>query len=86
MRHLHKIKGITDGTKEYVMSKCKHDANFVVRMVCDEVEKGVNEEQIFETFYVGIVQCMWRTLIVLRQCLKNVAKILILWAFLRIIE
>ncbi|RGY83148.1 DUF6650 family protein [Dorea sp. AM58-8] len=44
MRHLHKIKGITDGTKEYVMSKCKHDANFVVRMVCDEVEKGVNEE------------------------------------------
>lgn len=44
MQHLHKIKGITDGTKEYVMSKCKHDANFVVRMVCDEVEKGVNEE------------------------------------------
>lgn len=44
MRHLHKIKGITDGTKEYVMSKCKQDANFVVRMVCDEVEKGVNEE------------------------------------------
>lgn len=44
MRHLHKINGITDGTREYIISKCKHDANFVVRMVCDEVEKGVTEE------------------------------------------
>lgn len=44
MRNLYKIKGITDGTREYIISKCKHDANFVVRMVCDEVEKGVDEE------------------------------------------
>ena len=44
IRHLHKMNGITDGTKEYIISKCKQDANFVVRMVCDEVEKGVAEE------------------------------------------
>lgn len=44
IRHLHKMNGITDRTKEYIISKCKQDANFVVRMVCDEVEKGVAEE------------------------------------------
>lgn len=44
MRHLHEINGITDGTKEYIISKCSHDANFVVRMVCDEVVEGVAEE------------------------------------------
>lgn len=43
MRHLHKINGITDENKEYIISKCKNDANFVVRMVCNEVEKGVAE-------------------------------------------
>lgn len=44
MRHLYKMNGITDGTREHIISKCKHDANFVVRMVCDEVEKGIVEE------------------------------------------
>lgn len=44
MRNLHKMNGITDGTKEYIISKCRHDANFVVRMVCDEVEKSVVEK------------------------------------------
>lgn len=44
IRHLHKIDGITDETKEYIISKCRHDANFVVRMVCDEVGKGIAEE------------------------------------------
>ena len=44
MRHLHKMNGITDGTKEYIFSKCRYDANFVVRMVCEEVEKGLAEE------------------------------------------
>lgn len=43
MRQLHKIKGITDENKEYIISKCKNDANFVVRMVCNEVEKGAAE-------------------------------------------
>ena len=41
IRHLHKMTGITDGTKEYIFSKCRYDANFVVRMVCEEVEKGL---------------------------------------------
>ena len=44
MRHLHKTNGIIDRTKEYIVSKCKHDAHFVVRMVCDEVEMGATEE------------------------------------------
>ena len=43
MRHLHRINGITDENKKYIISKCKNDANFVVRMVCNEVEKGVAE-------------------------------------------
>ena len=44
IRNLDKINGITDRTKEYIISKCRHDANFVVRMICDEVEKGIVEE------------------------------------------
>ena len=44
IRHLHKMNGITDETKEYIISKCKYDANFVVGMVCDEVGKGIAEE------------------------------------------
>lgn len=39
MKHLHIIDGITDKTKEYIVSKCKNDANFVVRMVCAEEEQ-----------------------------------------------
>lgn len=37
------MNGIADGTKDYIISKCKYDANFVVRMVCAEVEKGANK-------------------------------------------
>ena len=44
IRNLDKINGITDKTKEYIISKCRHDANFVVRMICDEVEKGIVEK------------------------------------------
>lgn len=39
MKHLCTINGITNSTKEYIISKCKHDANFVVRMVCAEEEQ-----------------------------------------------
>jgi choline kinase len=39
MRNLYKTVGITNETKEYIVSKCKHDTNFVVRMVCNKVEK-----------------------------------------------
>lgn len=44
MRNFHKMDGITDKTREYILSKCKYDTNFVVRMVCDEVEKRIVEE------------------------------------------
>ena len=44
MRHLHKMDGITDVTKEYIITKCRHDANFVVRMICDETEKSIAEK------------------------------------------
>lgn len=46
LRNLHRVNGITDSTREYVMSKCKQDANFVVRMVCSEVEvKSIDENR-----------------------------------------
>ncbi|EOS77671.1 hypothetical protein C819_00782 [Lachnospiraceae bacterium 10-1] len=44
MRHLHKVSGISDETKDYIISRCKHDTNYVVRMVCTEVEKSMDEE------------------------------------------
>ena len=44
IRHLDKMNGITDETRNHIISKCKHDANFIVRMVCDEVEKSVAKE------------------------------------------
>ena len=39
MRHLHEVNGVSDETRNYIISKCKHDANYVVRMVCTEMEK-----------------------------------------------
>ena len=46
LRNLHRVNGITDSTKEYIMSKCKQDTNFVVRMVCAEVEvKYIDENK-----------------------------------------
>lgn len=44
IRNLHKVSGISDETKDYIISKCKHDTNYVVRMVCAEVEKSMGEE------------------------------------------
>lgn len=44
MRHLPKMNGITTGTKEYIISKCKLDTNYVVRMVCSEVEESLCNE------------------------------------------
>lgn len=41
VRNLSKLNGITEETKEYIMSKCKQDAHFVVRMVCAEMENKV---------------------------------------------
>lgn len=45
MRQLHEVDGVTEATKEYIISKCKNDANFVVRMVCSEVENKETEEE-----------------------------------------
>ena len=44
LRHVYKSSGITNETKKYVFSRCKYDANFVVRMVCADVEKEVQIE------------------------------------------
>ena len=30
------VKGITEETRQFIQDKCKDDANFVVRMICDE--------------------------------------------------
>lgn len=46
VRHLHKVKGITEEVKEHIISKCKHDANFVVRMVCTEVQEASQDQSI----------------------------------------
>lgn len=45
MRQIHKVNGINDETKNYIISKCKHDTNFIVRMVCNEV---MNEDAVEE--------------------------------------
>lgn len=44
MRHLHEVRGLADETKDYIISKCKHDTNYVVRMVCVEMEKSMGKE------------------------------------------
>lgn len=41
IRQLSGTKGISEATKEYVISKCTHDANYLVRMVCEKV--GLNQ-------------------------------------------
>lgn len=40
MRSVYKFKGITEKTKNYVISKLKDDDNYVVRSVCEEVQRG----------------------------------------------
>ena len=39
------MKGLTAETKEYIISKCKYDANFVVRMVCGEIKESRVDKQ-----------------------------------------
>lgn len=36
IRNIYKENGISDVTRNYIMKKCENDANFVVRMVCEE--------------------------------------------------
>lgn len=39
MRQLNQVEGITEASRNYIISKCENDSNYVVRMVCKE-EKG----------------------------------------------
>lgn len=36
LRHIFNTDGITETTRNYILSKCENDANYVVRMVCEE--------------------------------------------------
>ncbi len=39
MYRLKNVQGLTDTTKDYIISKCREDANFAVRMVCMKEEQ-----------------------------------------------
>ena len=39
MRNIYKVDEITTQTREYIVSKCEHDACFVVRKVCKDVKE-----------------------------------------------
>lgn len=39
MRNIYKTDGISPQTRDYIVSKCEHDACFVVREVCKEVKE-----------------------------------------------
>ena len=45
LRKIHEAEGVSDSTKEYIISKCKHDTNYAVRMVCDEVEDDILDRE-----------------------------------------
>lgn len=42
MRNIYKTEEISESTRDYVISKCENDPNYVVRMVCADVK---NEHQ-----------------------------------------
>ena len=48
MRNLYHVDGIQESTREYIVSKCRNDANYVVRLVCEreknDIEAGSLEE------------------------------------------
>lgn len=39
VQNIYKFKGITEKTRNYAISKLKNDENFVVRLVCEEVQE-----------------------------------------------
>lgn len=39
LRNAYKVEGISDNTREHIISKCRNDSNFIVRLVCEEIEK-----------------------------------------------
>lgn len=40
MRQIYEMSEVEVGIKEYITSKCRNDANYVVRMVCAEIEEA----------------------------------------------
>lgn len=44
MRDIYKNNGIFPVTRDYVVSKCENDFNFVVRMVCEEEKKKYQDD------------------------------------------
>lgn len=45
MRSINDLEGVFDQTKDYILDKCKNDANYVVRMVYEQ-EMGKMKESI----------------------------------------
>lgn len=44
MRNIYKESGISAETRNYIISKCENDANFVVRMICrEEIKNHIQE-------------------------------------------
>lgn len=39
LQHILHVPGITKESYEYIIETCKHDANYVTRMVCSDIEK-----------------------------------------------
>ena len=44
MRNLYHVDGIQESTREYIVSKCRNDANYVVRLVCETESEKNNTE------------------------------------------
>lgn len=45
LRYIHKAQGITNETREYIVSKCRFDADFTVRKTCADIEnEGIDFE------------------------------------------
>lgn len=42
LRHIFSTDGITEATRDYILTKCENDANYVVRMVCEEERQKNN--------------------------------------------
>ena len=42
LQHILHVPGITRETYEYIIETCKHDANYVTRMVCSDIERKQN--------------------------------------------
>ena len=46
MRKVYLLDGIMKTTRNYIISKCENDANYVVRLVCSEIKGSLVDETI----------------------------------------